>query len=130
MNINLPPAVTAQETTTMEGGEKVPLDSLLKRMELALGLQTEAGRVALGYALKQVLIIDKKQLDYGPGNISKFGAQGVIVRMNDKMERLINLGGKKRRKAQNESIKDSFQDISNYGIIGQMCEDGTWPTHE
>lgn len=101
--------------------------SYLPVIATKLGLKTDAGRIALEYALRQVLLLDKKQQDYGPRNISKFMLPGVIVRMNDKMERLINLTGQKRRRPQNESVKDSLMDISNYGIIGQMCEDGRWP---
>ena len=42
--------------------------------------------------------------------------------------RLNNLyRGGKRRKAVNESIRDTFRDIGNYSIIAQMCEDGKWP---
>lgn len=92
-----------------------------------LGLKTEAGKVALTYALRQIILLDRKQLDYGPKNISDFGVFGVVVRMNDKMQRLKTLVGNKRLKPQNESIKDSLQDISNYGIIGQMIEDRAWP---
>lgn len=93
-----------------------------------LGLKTEAGRAALEYAFKQVTLLDKKQQDYGPRNISDFGLVGVVIRMNDKMQRLKRLVGSKRRKPRNESVRDSLQDISNYGIIGQMLEDGRWPS--
>jgi hypothetical protein len=48
--------------------------------------------------------------------------------MNDKMERLKTLFNKGRRKrAINESIVDTFRDISNYAIIALMLELGRWP---
>lgn len=100
---------------------------VVHELKTKLGLKTSAGEIALRYALIQVVLLDMKQCDYGPRNISDFGTPGVIIRMNDKMQRLKTLAGNKRRKARNESIKDSFQDISNYGIIGQMVEDNVWP---
>lgn len=93
-----------------------------------LGISTQAGREALSYALRDVLLLDRKQQDYGPRNISDFGVTGVLIRINDKVSRLKNLHGKgRRRKAQNESVRDSYQDLTNYGIIARMLLDGKWP---
>lgn len=74
-------------------------------------------------------LMEAKQRDYGPKNISESpgGAMnGLIVRMNDKMQRLINLHYSDK-KPSNESIEDTFMDIANYGIIGLMLLRGTWP---
>lgn len=102
--------------------------TLLQTTGSLLELKTQHSLIALEYALAQIVLLDKKQQDYGPRNISMFGTQGVIIRMNDKMQRMITLAGQKRKKTVNESIKDSMQDISNYGIIGQMLEDERWPS--
>ena len=93
-----------------------------------LNLKTPAAREFLRYALANTLLMDRKQQDYGPGNIAGFGTFGVVVRMNDKMERLKTLynSGRKRR-AVNESIQDTFRDISNYGNIALMVDDSKWP---
>jgi hypothetical protein len=90
-----------------------------------LNLQTDAAKIALGVVLDNITVFDKKQRDYGSQNISKFGELGVLVRMSDKLERLINLIQKKRE-ASNESIEDSYLDSSNYGIIGYMVRKGWW----
>lgn len=92
-----------------------------------LKIQTHAGKLALLIALENVKLLDKKQLDYGSKNISGFGTFGVVVRMNDKFERIKNLFKNKRRRAVNESIKDSFRDLSNYAIIAYMVETNQWP---
>lgn len=93
-----------------------------------LNLQTTAAKEFLKVALENTLLMDKKQLDYGSRNISSFGLFGVLVRMNDKFERIKNLVGKgKRRKAHNESVKDSLRDLSNYAVIALMLENKTWP---
>lgn len=71
--------------------------------------------------LKELMI--SKQKDYGPGNIMSFGEFGVLVRANDKMERLKNLLTKKRDPS-NESIEDTWKDLANYGIIALMVRRG------
>lgn len=107
------------------------VDTKVDTIDLAgkLGIDTAAGRESLRYALANCLLLDRKQKDYGPHNIAKFGSQGCLMRMSDKMERLIhifNTTGRKK-KVMNESITDSFRDLSNYGNIGLMVEDLKWP---
>ena len=41
--------------------------------------------------LEDIKTFDKKQHDYGPGNIAGFGEQGVLVRVSDKIARVKNL---------------------------------------
>lgn len=74
-------------------------------------------------------VLCSKQNDYGPGNINNAPGgpiNGLLVRMNDKMERLKNLmyNG---AVAKNESIEDSFVDIANYAVIALMVRRGVWP---
>lgn len=73
--------------------------------------------------LKELML--KKQADYGHGNITAFGEFGVLVRANDKIERLKNLA-KKGKNPSNESIEDSWKDLANYGIIVLMLRRGVF----
>lgn len=66
-------------------------------------------------------ILMRKQKDYGPENIRRFGRQGLMVRLHDKVARLENLDGD-GREPENESIKDTFIDIIGYCAIGMMWE--------
>ena len=86
---------------------------------------------------EQWLLFCKKQMDYGPSNISmgtsletdeekRLSKIGLIVRINDKIQRLINLVVKNNRKAQNEPTIDAFKDLACYGIIAQIVEAGKW----
>jgi hypothetical protein len=93
----------------------------------ALELETQAGREALRVAIRNIKLLDNKQRDYGSKNISSFGLFGVVVRMNDKFERIKNLLTNRRKSAVNESIRDSFRDISNYAIIALLVESKKWP---
>ena len=76
-------------------------------------------------------------MDYGPSNIAmgtdlstdeqkRLSKIGLIVRINDNVQRLINLVIKNNRQAQNEPTIDAFKDLSVYGIIAQIVQNGKW----
>jgi hypothetical protein len=86
---------------------------------------------------EQYQLFCKKQMDYGPSNIAmgtsleteeekRLSKIGLIVRINDKIQRLINLVVKNNREAQNEPTIDAFKDLACYGIIAQIVEAGKW----
>tara|TARA_R100000808_G_scaffold2941_1_gene10950 strand:- start:3499 stop:3822 length:324 start_codon:yes stop_codon:yes gene_type:complete len=81
---------------------------------------------------EQYELFAKKQHDYGPGNISMGGDDelallALAIRMNDKVQRMLNiLHNNKGKTAVDESLKDTFQDISVYGIIAQVVLKGKW----
>ncbi len=89
------------------------------------GIITPMGKAALLQAIENVALLDRKQRDYSSSNISEFGGYGVMVRLYDKISRLKNLI---RNVAQpnNESISDTWLDISNYGLIGQLLDKKIW----
>lgn len=76
-------------------------------------------------ALELALLLDKKNADYSSANISKFGLQGIVVRLNDKIERLTNLI-KKNGEGNFESIEDTLIDIAGYSLIGKIVSKGEW----
>jgi len=74
-------------------------------------------------------LLIKKHRDYGPKNItnSPYGpTQGLVVRMWDKIARIVNLTNQGNVSAENEPLEDSFKDIANYGIIGLLVLRGKW----
>jgi hypothetical protein len=79
----------------------------------------------------------KKQLNYGPSNISvgtqlqtqddvKLSLTGLWFRMNDKIQRLKQLVVLGQSDNVGESINDTYQDLSVYGIIAQIVKNGKW----
>ena len=85
---------------------------------------------------EQFELFAKKHLDYGMHNVSagtnldtqdevEFAMTGLWYRLSDKINRWKNMiiSG---RKAQNETIIDTFQDVTNYGIIAQLGKRGMW----
>lgn len=152
------------------------LDELVDSTYVHLGLRTLASKEFLRLMLGDLLLFEKKQLDYGSANIERHGVYGVVVRLADKVERLRHLElrsfskeeqlkvkaalrilnylkknehrlstleavdqldqsvvlleklfARKRRKAFNESMLDTFAGISNYAFIARMVEAGHWP---
>ena len=85
---------------------------------------TMMGRAALGVAIENVVVLDRKQRDYGSRNISEFGEMGILMRVWDKICRLKNLMGKET--AMNESIDDSWLDMANYALIAILVRRGIW----
>lgn len=90
-------------------------------------LQTDLAKTALPVLLQNLCVLDRKQQDYGSSNLTKFGVDGVVVRANDKLERIINLRKKGDAVANNEPLADSFLDLANYALIGYLMQTGKWP---
>lgn len=77
-----------------------------------------------------------KNEDYSTANITGPGELGVIVRLWDKITRLMNLIGYKLdvaseytgcpKSPHHEAIEDTFLDLATYGIIGKLLRDGVW----
>ena len=85
---------------------------------------------------EQYELFCKKQMDYGPSNISvgtnliteeevKLSLTGLWFRMNDKIQRIKNLL-MNNQKINNEPLEDSFLDVSNYGIMATIVKNGKW----
>lgn len=77
------------------------------------------------YTDEFTMVFIKKQQDYGPYNIAKFGEAGIIVRLSDKLERMKHLL-KKGIKPNNESLTDTVIDIANYCVILKLVLDDRW----
>ena len=68
---------------------------------------------------KQVELMAQKHHDYGVDNINHFGQFGVIVRLSDKVARLVNLTANNAA-PRNESVVDTHRDIIGYVAIYRM----------
>jgi hypothetical protein len=88
--------------------------------------------------LEQYQTFCKKQFDYGPHNISLgsdlhkqedivASVSAIVVRLNDKIQRLINMVLRKKTFATaNESIFDAFSDTAVYCIIAEIVKRKKW----
>jgi hypothetical protein len=86
---------------------------------------------------EQYELFCKKQLNYGPDNISvgtkletqeetKLSLTGIWFRMNDKIQRLKQLVLLGKQDHVGESIQDSYSDLSVYSVIAQIVSRGKW----
>jgi hypothetical protein len=86
---------------------------------------------------EQYEIFCAKQLNYGPGNISvgtnlstpedvHLSLVGLFFRLNDKIQRIKQLIVFGNPDVVGESITDTYQDLSVYGIIAQIVKNGKW----
>ena len=68
----------------------------------------------------------KKNADYGnsfENSLDKHGLIAGIIRMDDKMSRLISLNSKNERQVMDESMRDTLMDLANYAIMSVMWLD-------
>ena len=82
-------------------------------------------------------LFKKKQSDYGPTNIGMGNRTidtdgdveksmiGLTVRMNDKIQRLMNLV-LDRKSPQIESFEDTLIDIANYAVMAKLVINKEW----
>ena len=81
--------------------------------------------------MEQYVLFCKKHRNYGTGNINvgtnldsnndvKLALTGLWFRLNDKIQRLKQLVIQNEPDTVGESLTDTFQDLSIYGIIAQV----------
>jgi hypothetical protein len=67
-------------------------------------------------------LFSKKNADYGDA-FATYGTVGVIVRMGDKIQRLISVSNKGINLVDTESLRDTLIDLHNYAAMGIMLID-------
>lgn len=79
-------------------------------------------------AIQVANLVISKQRDYGPKNIMNSVVSpelSIAVRLNDKLARLANLV-QSGKIPENETLKDTADDIIGYGLVLKMVLDGTF----
>lgn len=61
----------------------------------------------------------KKNADYGDA-FAKYGVIGVLMRMEDKLQRSLSISKKQVSLVDDESIKDTLIDLHNYSAMALM----------
>ena len=67
-------------------------------------------------------LFSKKNADYGDA-FATYGTVGVIVRMGDKIQRLISVSNRGVALVDTESLRDTLIDLHNYAAMGVMLID-------
>jgi hypothetical protein len=69
-----------------------------------------------------LLLFKKKNKDYGD-SFARFGSIGVIVRLQDKIGRLINIDKNNITCVDDETLRDTLIDLHNYSAMAIMLID-------
>jgi hypothetical protein len=64
----------------------------------------------------------RKNADYGDA-FAKYGPVGVIVRMEDKMQRIMSISNTGINLVPDESLRDTLLDLANYATMAIMLID-------
>lgn len=67
-------------------------------------------------------LFKKKNQDYGDA-FAKFGIIGILMRIEDKIQRAISVDKNKVTLVNDETIKDTLIDLHNYAAMGLMLLD-------
>ena len=67
-------------------------------------------------------LFKRKNSDYGDA-FANYGPVGVIVRMGDKIQRLVSVSNKKVSLVNTESLRDTLIDLHNYAAMAIMLLD-------
>ena len=129
-------AKEAIKTTLAKLQQKPSTAFLATILSQALGLKTNMAKKALKVKIENIILFDKKQSDYGSKNIAAWDKKdlnilGVGFRLNDKLQRLMNLTwkrveAKESSEVENEPMLDTAKDIENYGTILELLETDEW----
>ena len=81
------------------------------RIEQLIKIQTEA-----------LELFKRKNADYGDA-FAKYGLVGVLIRMEDKLQRLVSVSNKGINLVTDEGLKDTLIDLHNYSAMALMLID-------
>lgn len=72
-------------------------------------------------------LFTRKNADYGDA-FASYGPIGVIMRMNDKIQRLMSITTAGIQMVNSESLRDTLVDLHNYAAMAVMLIDENQPT--
>ena len=67
-------------------------------------------------------LFSKKNKDYGD-SFATYGPVGVLIRMGDKIKRLMSITNNGIQMVNNESLRDTLIDLHNYAAMAVMLMD-------
>lgn len=97
-----------------------PLERMYDIAAYALTAYAQISGTTRSMAINHIFntLVDKQKM-YGPKNVARFGLKGIVVRLNDKVERLVNLK-QHQGPVLFEPEKDTWLDIVGYSVIAIM----------
>ena len=97
-----------------------PLELISDIASYALHAYAQVSGITNAMAVNSIFdTVVAKQRMYGPKNVARFGLRGIVIRLNDKIERLKNLQ-QHQGPVIFEPIQDTWLDIVGYSVIAIM----------
>jgi hypothetical protein len=69
-----------------------------------------------------LILFERKNTDYGDA-FAKYGVIGVLIRMEDKIQRCISISRNGVNLVDDEKLRDTLIDLHNYSAMGVMLLD-------
>lgn len=99
------------------------IDVVAKQLEL----QNETSKKFVEEALYAIKTFDEKHTEKGLSKLDKFGALGVIVKMDEKYELLAEAyDPKSESNLDEEKMLKLWQDVAVYSLMGRIIQKGEW----
>lgn len=99
------------------------IDVVAKQLELG----NEISKKFVEEALHAIKTFDEKHTEKGLAKLDKFGALGVIVKMDEKYETLADYYDPKTDSEVDEGkLLKLWQDVAVYSLMGRIIEKGNW----
>lgn len=101
-----------QQTSSKNDNEhKLPTYSSISRIDKMMAIQKEA-----------FTLFEKKNKDYGDA-FAQHGSIGVMIRMNDKINRYLSVKNRSIEYIKTETLRDTLIDLHNYAAMAIMLLD-------
>ena len=93
---------------------------LIRSDKVDISFKQDTDMFAL-FLKEELELYKKKRRDYGPYPIKETGVVGLMVRIHDKVHRVMNLSKDgKRIEVSDERLEDTLKDIANYSNMGLL----------
>lgn len=97
------------------------MSAIMSDINPAITSETRVGQMRAVHT-ESLELFTKKNADYGDA-FATYGPVGVIVRMGDKIQRLLSVSKKGVALVDSESLRDTLIDLHNYAAMAVMLID-------
>ena len=94
------------------------MSAIISDIKPAITSETRVGQMKTVHT-ESLELFTRKNADYGDA-FATYGPVGVIVRMGDKIQRLLSVSKKGVALVDSESLRDTLIDLHNYAAIALM----------
>lgn len=104
------------------------LDKMVALVAKQLELENDISSKFIAEALHAIKTFDGKHTEKGLAKLDKFGAMGVVIKMDEKYSTLVDQYDPKSENEDMtvEGLTKLWEDIAVYSLMGKIIEKGQW----